>query len=215
MVNMPQRKQLYPKAQKHLARRDTVLKRLIKLVGPCTLRYESDRFGSLVRAITAQQISTKAAAAIHARLKESLAPEGVTPAAILKARDETLRGAGLSAAKLLALRDLAEKVDSGAVPLASIHRLPDDEVIARLIPVRGIGRWTAEMFLIFSLGRLDVLPVDDFGLRAGVHREYGLESLPGKAQLVELGEPWRPFRSVATWYFWRSLGFVPQSGLKK
>jgi len=102
-------------------------------------------------------------------------------------------------------------VENGDVPLAEFPALPDEDVIARLVPVRGIGRWTAEMFLIFSLGRMDVLPVADYGLRAGVQRVYQLEDLPNKASLTELAEPWRPFRSVATWYIWRSLGFVPQS----
>lgn len=211
---MPHLKAEYPAAQRHLARRDPVLRRLIATIGACTLRYEPNRFASLVSSIVSQQISTKAAAAIHGRLKQALGPGPVRPERILEASDEVLRGAGLSAAKTSALRDLADKVSSGEVPLRSIHRLPDEEVIARLLPVRGIGRWTAEMFLIFSLGRLDVLPVDDFGLRVGVQRQYQLAAPPARARLLELGEAWRPYRSVATWYFWRSLGFVPQSGLK-
>src|SRR5262249_43680336 len=101
------------------------------------------------------------------------------------------------------------------VPLDDLHRLEDEEVIAKLVPVYGIGRWTAEMFLIFSLGRLDVLPVDDRGLRAGAQIQYGLPDIPTKAKLQELGEPWRPYRSIATWYFWRSFGGVPQSGPKE
>ena len=117
----------------------------------------------------------------------------------------------MSASKLKSLRYLAEQVDSGAVRLRSIHKLPDEEVIDALIPIRGIGRWTAQMFLIFSLGRLDILPVDDLGLRAGVQDQYGLDELPHKEQLSELAEPWRPYRSIATWYLWRSRGFVPQS----
>jgi len=202
------------KAQRHLARRDPVLKRLIAAVGPCTLRHDADRFGALVRAIVAQQISTRAAAAIHARLTAALAAAGVTPPALLALPSRTLRAAGLSAAKARALADLADKVQSGAVPLDTLHLLPDEAVIALLVPVRGIGRWTAEMFLIFSLGRFDVLPVTDWGLRVGAQRQYGLPAPPGKAQLTELAEPWRPYRSVATWYLWRSLGFVPQSGLE-
>jgi DNA-3-methyladenine glycosylase II len=99
------------------------------------------------------------------------------------------------------------------VPFDTLHRLPDEEIIGLLLPVRGIGRWTAEMFLIFSLGRFDVLPVTDWGLRVAVKRQYGMPLLPGKHQLTALAEPWRPYRSVATWYLWRSLGFVPQSGL--
>jgi DNA-3-methyladenine glycosylase II len=196
---------VFAKAQRHLARRDPVLKRLIAGVGPCQLAPSPDHFAALVRSIIAQQISTKAAASIHARLQEALAPECVAPGPILSLSDESLRTAGLSASKARSLRDLSEKVQSGAVPLPELSALPDEEVIARLVPVRGIGRWTAEMFLIFSLGRLDVLPVDDWGLRVGVQRQYGLAEPPEKAQLRELAEPWRPYCSIATWYFWRSL----------
>jgi DNA-3-methyladenine glycosylase II len=202
---------IFAKAQRHLARRDPVLKRLIGLVGPCTLRHDPDHFAVLVRAIVSQQISTKAAASIGARLRQTLGRRGVRPAAILAASDEALRAAGLSTAKRLALRDLAEKVAGGQVPLADLHELDDEEVIARLLPVRGIGRWTAEMFLIFSLGRLDVLPLADHGLRSGVQKHYSLAERPANDRLVELAAPWRPYRSIATWFFWKSFGFVPQS----
>jgi DNA-3-methyladenine glycosylase II len=198
-------------ARRRLARRDPILKKLITHVGPCTLRHDPDGFSVLVRSIVSQQISTRAARAIGGRLKEALAPSGISPHTLLAASEGILRGAGLSAGKVRSLRDLAEKVTSGAVPLADFPGMENEDVIARLIPVRGIGRWTAEMFLIFSLGRLDILPVADYGLRAAVKRVYELEDLPDKAALMELAEPWRPYRSVATWYFWRSLGFVPQS----
>jgi DNA-3-methyladenine glycosylase II len=198
-------------ARRHLSRRDPVLKRLIAAVGPCTLWYDPDRFATLARSIISQQISTRAAQSIRARLEEALAPAGLVPEAVLAATDEALRTAGLSAAKTRALRDLAEKVTTGAVPLDELHTLDDEEVIARLLPVRGIGRWTAQMFLVFSLGRLDVLAVDDWGLRVGVQRQYGLPEPPGRAELTALAEPWRPYRSVAMWYVWRGLGFVPQS----
>jgi DNA-3-methyladenine glycosylase II len=199
------------KARRHLARRDPVLKRLIAGVGPCTMRHDPDGFAALVRSIIAQQISTKAAASIHARLVQALGERGLQPPALLALTDEELRGAGLSASKVRSLRDLADKVHSGTVPLGRLPDLTDEEVIACLLPVRGIGRWTAQMFLIFSLGRPDVLPVDDLGLRAGVRQAYELADLPGREALTELAEPWRPYRSVATWYFWRSRGFVPQS----
>jgi DNA-3-methyladenine glycosylase II len=201
----------YQRAQRHLARRDPLLKPLIAAVGHCTLAPDTNHFGLLVRSIISQQISTRAALSIRLKLEQSLQPHGLKPAAILAASDEQLRGAGLSANKARSLRDLAEKVHSKAVPLKRLRDLPDEEVIEKLIPVRGIGRWTAEMFLIFSLGRLDVLPVDDLGLRVGVQRLYELPDPPTKRQLHELGEPWRPYRSIATWYFWRSLGSVPQS----
>lgn len=201
----------YTKAQRHLARRDPMLKRLIAAVGPCTLRYEPNRFAALARSIISQQISTKAALAIRTRLEATLSKHGITPAGILALADEALRGAGLSASKMKSLRDLAHHVHGGIVRLEAIHEMEDEDVIASLVPIRGIGRWTAQMFLIFSLGRADVLPVDDLGLRAGVQDQYGLAELPDKATLTELAEPWRPYRSIATWYLWRSRGFVPQS----
>jgi DNA-3-methyladenine glycosylase II len=204
-----QRLEHYLRAQRALARRDPVLKHIIKHVGPCTLKLNPDRFGCLVQAIVSQQISGKAAASISAKLLKTV--KKLTPRRLLAASDTDLRAAGLSANKLLSLRDLADKVHSKQVPLADLHEGDDEEVIAALIPVRGIGRWTAEMFLIFSLGRLDVLPVADLGLRAGLQRHYQLKELPDKLRLTEHAEPWRPYRSIATWYMWRSFGAVPQS----
>jgi DNA-3-methyladenine glycosylase II len=195
----------------HLARRDPVLKQLIAAVGPCTMWHSPDRFGVLARSIISQQISTKAALAIGRKLEGALHPKGISPEGVLATSADILRGAGLSAGKARALVDLAEKVHSGAVPLDELHHLEDEEVIEKLVPVFGIGRWTAEMFLIFSLGRLDVLPVADRGLRVGAQLQYGLEEVPARARLEELAQPWRPYRSIATWYFWRSFGFVPQS----
>lgn len=205
---------IYPTARRHLARRDPVLKSVIATVGDCTLQPGGDPFSLLARAIVAQQISSKAAAAISGRLLKAVGPRKLTAAKILAAPDDLLRGVGLSANKLRALRDLAEKVASKAVPLGKLHELEDEAVVERLVPVHGIGRWTAQMFLIFSLGRLDVLPVDDLGLRVGVQRQYGLADPPNRTQLTVMGEPWRPYRTIATWYLWRSLGFVPQSGIK-
>ncbi len=202
---------LFAKAQRHLARRDPVLKKLIRLIGPCTLRHNPNRFEVLARSIISQQISTKAALSIGARLEQLLAPQGIQPRKIVRTPADKLRTAGLSAAKATYLLDLAEKVHRGNVPLDTLHELPDDEVVARLLPVKGIGRWTAQMFLIFCLGRCDVLPVDDLGLRVGVQRHYELPEPPGRSQLQEIGENWRPYRTIATWYMWKSLGFVPQS----
>ena len=208
---MPVPTEVYRKAQRHLSRKDAVLKTLIAGIGPCTLYYEPDRFRALARSIISQQISTKAAASIRGRVETVCGRKGITPPAILRATTEALRAAGLSTAKERSLRDLAEKVHSGALPLDHLDDWSDEEVIEHLIPVRGIGRWTAEMFLIFSLGRLDVLPVADLGLRVGVQRQYGLAEQPSKQALTEMAEPWRPYRSIATWYFWRSFGPVPQS----
>jgi DNA-3-methyladenine glycosylase II len=201
----------YAKARRHLSRRDALMKRLIAQVGKCTLQPNSDSFGLLARSIISQQISTRAALAIHGRLCTQVG-KPVSPQAILKASDAELRGVGLSAGKALSLRDLAEKCVSGEVRLKKLADLDDEEVIAQLTPVRGIGRWTAEMFLIFGLGRLDVLPVTDFGLRSGIKREHTLPDLPSRATLLELTADWSPYRSIGTWYIWRSFGPVPQSG---
>jgi DNA-3-methyladenine glycosylase II len=201
----------YRQAQRHLTRRDRVLKKVIAQVGPCTLRHEPDRFVLLVRAIISQQISGKAATSIGNRLLEVLGKDGICPAGILRLSEKKMREAGLSGAKTRAVRDLADKVVNGEVCLEDLHRRDDEEIVAHLDPVWGIGRWTAEMFLIFSLGRMDVLPVHDLGLRAGVQRTYGLRKMPSEAQLVRLAEPWQPYRTIATWYIWRSLGAVPQS----
>jgi DNA-3-methyladenine glycosylase II len=206
---------IYLKARRHLARRDPVLKKVIATVGPCTLTPLADRFAALARSIISQQISTKAAASIRARLEQALAPHGLVPSAILAASIEELRAAGLSTAKTASIRDLAERVRDGSLPLKRLNKLTDEEVIEHLIPVRGIGRWTAQMFLIFSLGRLDVLPVADLGLRVGVQKQYGLKEPPGKMDLEELAKPWQPYRSIATWYFWRSLAAVPQAESNK
>jgi DNA-3-methyladenine glycosylase II len=202
----------YAKARRHLARRDPVLKKLIAQVGACTLKPDDgDRFGVLVRSIVSQQISGKAARSISARLCEVLGRAGLTPRAVARAAEEKLRGAGLSAGKVRSVRDLAAKVLDGTVVLHDVHERPDEDVIEHLVVVHGIGRWTAEMFLIFALGRLDVLPLGDLGLRVGVQRQLGLAEVPDKQSLIALAEPWRPYRSVATWYLWRSFGPVPQS----
>jgi DNA-3-methyladenine glycosylase II len=207
----PEITKMFHQARRHLSRRDPTLRELIRPIGHCTLRHNSDGFAVLVHSIISQQISTKAAAAIRGRLIASLAPAGITVASVRKARDIQLKQAGLSATKIRSLRDLAEKVLHGHVPLDKLQELSDEEIIECLISVHGIGPWTAQMFLIFSLGRLDILPVADFGLRAGVRRHYKLRKLPDKDRLHKLSEPWRPFRSIATWYIWRSLGGVAQS----
>jgi DNA-3-methyladenine glycosylase II len=200
---------IYKKVQRHLGSRDPVLKQLIRTVGACTLQHDSDHFAVLTRSIISQQISTRAALAIGNRLLEKV--RKFQPKTILAASDEVLREAGLSKGKQLALRDLAEKCQDGTVPLKKLATMQDEAIVETLVQVRGIGPWTAEMFLIFSLGRLDVLPVGDFGLRSGIQKQYGLKDLPKKDALFKLAEPWQPYRSVGTWYIWRSLGNVPQS----
>jgi DNA-3-methyladenine glycosylase II len=202
---------LFAAAQRHLARRDPVLKRLIRTIGPCTLRPETNRFLILVRSIISQMISTRAALSVFSRVEALLGEDGVTVASLAATDEDRLRGAGLSRHKARALRDLAERIQSGELPLDRLHELTDAEVISYLTPVHGIGRWTAEMFLIFGLGRLNVLPVGDFGLRAGVQEHYELDALPPPGVLRDLARKWDPYCSVATWYMWRSRGGVPQS----
>jgi len=197
------------KARRHLARRDAILKHLIREVGPCTLKPEPDGFAVLARSIISQQISTKAAQSIAKRLVETVT--SLRPSNVLKASEEDLRSAGLSANKCKALRDLAQKCLSNEIPLKKLADMDNEEVIECLLPVHGIGRWTAEMFLIFSLGRPDILPVADFGLRAGVKKHYQLAEMPTKEGLTGIAEPWRPYRSIATWFIWRGFGAVPQS----
>lgn len=193
------------RARLHLGRQEPLLRPIMARVGPFRPRLIADRFEVLLRSIVSQQVSTKAAAAIFRRLEEAVGPRGLTPARVLKTPMATLRSAGLSAAKAHYALDLAERVQSGQVRLARLHLLPDDEVIAELTQVHGIGVWTAEMFLIFSLGRPDVLPVGDLGLRTAVQRLDGLAAPPTPAMVRQRGAVWTPFRSVATWYLWQSL----------
>ena len=202
------------RVRRHLGRRDKVLRDVIRAVGPCTLVVNTDHFSVLARSIVSQQISTKAARAIADRLIASLGRSGLKPKAILSLSDETMRAAGLSTNKQRSLRDLADKCMSGEVPLKKLSAMEDEAVIETLIPVRGIGRWTAEMFLIFSLGRLDVFPVADYGLKAAVKRHYGHADLPTKDELDAVGVSWQPFRSVGTWYMWRGLALPESKGMK-
>lgn len=202
----------YVRARRLLLRRDPVLAAIIRRHGPCQLgavRDRFDHFAMLVRAIVFQQLSTKAATTIHDRLIALLPAGPPTPAALAALTDDQLRAAGISRQKARYLRDLCEKVGRGDVPLADIDSLPDEEVIAALTQVKGIGRWTAEMFLIFRLQRPDVLPLDDLGIVNAVRKAYGLRKRPKPERLRKLGEAWKPYRSVASWYLWRSLDNEP------
>jgi DNA-3-methyladenine glycosylase II len=199
-------------ASAELARRDPALARLIAAVGPPALREPVDgHFAALVRSITFQQLAGRAAAAIHGRFAANFA-NGVSAEAVLALPEEAFRAAGLSAAKTASIRDLAARVVDGTVPLGGIDAHPDDEIVERLSRVRGIGRWTAEMFLIFQLGRLDVWPVQDFGVRTGYARIHALDSPPTAKELEPLGEPYRPYRTVAAWYCWRAVDTVLPTG---
>ena len=200
----------YARARRLLLRRDPVLAELIKKHGPCGLAaaQRSDHFSALVRAITGQQLSTKAAATIYARLA-ALMPGGVTPESLSALSDEQFRGVGMSRQKSAYFRDLSEKVLTGALPLDSLEAMSDDEVIAALTQVKGIGRWSAEMFLMFRLHRPDVLPVGDLGIVNAVKNVYRLRKKPDAERIRKIGEAWRPYRSVASWYLWRSLDNEP------
>jgi len=193
----------------HLSRADPVLGGLMRAVGPCRLAPEADchPFQTLARAIAHQQLNGTAANTILKRLTDSCGA-GLFPTAqqVLAASPESLRAAGFSFAKVAALRDLAEKTLAAVVPdAATLLQLDDAQVIARLTQVRGIGRWTVEMLLVFQLGRPDVLPVDDFGVRSGFQAAYGLRRLPRPQVLAAWGERWKPYRTTAAWYLWRAL----------
>jgi DNA-3-methyladenine glycosylase II len=188
-----------------VARRDKVMARLMKRTGPFRLpRPTSDHFAALAESILYQQLAGAAASAIHGRFV-ALFNGNLSPKAVLALPPRKLRGAGLSRAKVASIRDLAAKITDGTVPLQRIGRLPDEEIITLLSVVRGIGRWTAEMFLIFQLRRLDVWPVEDYGIRKGYSLAYGLRNLLTPKQLQVKGERFRPYRTVAAWYCWQAV----------
>ena len=202
-----------PEAVAQLCAADEKLARLIERVGPCRLeaRIQHSMFFSLLRAIVYQQLAGPAAAAILARV-EALFPghEFVLPEDIVDAPEELLRSAGLSRTKIAAVRDLAAKTLDGTVPaLAQAQQMTDQEIVDRLVRIRGIGVWSAEMLLIFRLGRPDVLPLDDYGVRKGFQAAFGTRQLPTKQQMLRRGERWRPYRSVASWYLWRAAESAP------
>jgi DNA-3-methyladenine glycosylase II len=188
------------------ASRDPVVANLVELAGPLTHRPRDPdgHFGMLVRAIVFQQLAGSAARAIHQRVRATVQGE-LTPIALTAVPDHTLRAAGLSANKLASLRDLSAKVLDGTVELDRLSRRTDDEIIARLTTVRGIGRWTAEMFLMFELRRLDVWPVDDLGVRQGYGLAWGVDPPPVARDLGPLGEPFRPYRSIVARYCWEAV----------
>ncbi|MBX2839783.1 MAG: DNA-3-methyladenine glycosylase [Gammaproteobacteria bacterium] len=200
-------------ARRRLKKADPVMAELIKRVGPFKIEteFESSPFEALLRAIIHQQLSGKAAGAIHQRFCALFTGE-IDPEKLLKTDDATLREVGLSRAKVLAVRDLAEKRLNGTVPeLPELIDLEDEAIIKRLTQVRGVGRWTVEMMLIFKLGRPDVLPVDDLGVRKGFQFAYRKKTMPNVKSLRLAGEVWRPYRSVASWYLWRAYDSVDWS----
>jgi DNA-3-methyladenine glycosylase II len=192
-------------ASAELAKRDPVMRKLVKQHGPCKIpRSTDDHFYALAESIVYQQLAGAAAAAIFGRFR-AIYDGDLSPERVLRTREKTLRGAGLSPNKLRSIRDLATKVLDGTLPLDRISRLPDEQIIERLVTVRGIGRWTAEMFLMFQLRRGDVWPVDDYGVRKGYMRAYGLKELPKPKELMAFGERFRPYRTAAAWHCWRAV----------
>jgi DNA-3-methyladenine glycosylase II len=206
------------KARKALAASDPTMAALIERVGKIDIatRLErrkeespADAYGALLRAIVGQQLSTKAARTIYLRVLDLFGGRTPSPEQLLEAPEEDLRAAGLSGRKTEYIRDLASHVLAGELELDRLEKLEDEEVIEEIVAVRGLGRWTAEMFLLFHLQRPDVLSGGDLGIRKAIQIEYGLEEMPPAKQVIEIGEPWRPHRSLASLYLWESLAAVP------
>jgi DNA-3-methyladenine glycosylase II len=198
----------------HLAATGPAMRELIAAVGPCELSpaLNQSPFESLVRAVAHQQLQGKAAKAILGRFLALFAPRDFpSPSDILAMEDSVLRAVGFSRSKILAIRDIAAKAAEGIVPTREqAEALSDGELISRLVPLRGVGQWTVEMLLIFSLGRLDVFPLDDFGVRKGMKIAFRLEDMPSKREMLAISEGWRPYRSIGTWYLWRLAANEPR-----
>jgi len=192
------------KAVNHLKKSDPVLRAIIERVGPCRMEFGLPEFSSLAEAIVYQQLNGKAAVTIFNRFA-ALAGEPLTPEGILNLSDAQLRSAGLSKQKSAYLKDLASKAASGLLDFSRLHELTDDEVIAHLTQVKGIGVWTAHMFLMFSLKRPNVLPTGDYGVQVAMRKHYKKRKLPKPKDMEKIAKVWEPYRSVACWYMWRSL----------
>ena len=202
---MPVNHEQIEKGVRHLRNVDPVMRALIRKAGPYALKPRRDRFFALVSSIISQQISGNAARSIRQRLIDHIAPDKLSPQNLGKLTPDVLRTLGLSPQKATYLLDLTSRVDSGDLKLDRLGRLSDEQVIEELVKVKGIGVWTAQMFLMFSLGRLNVFPHDDLGVRTAIRNLYELEELPDKATSHRIAEPWRPYASIASWYCWRSL----------
>ena len=204
----------YERARRLLMRRDPILAAAIKHIGPCRMaeRQRKDHLTALIGAIVSQQLSTKAAATIFGRFA-ALFPDGQTTNAstIDSFDDATLRGVGLSGQKIGYLRDLCARIADGRLNLDELEALPDEQVVERLTSVKGFGRWTAEMFLMFRLHRPDVLPAGDLGIVNAIQRLYRLRKRPDPKRILKMGEAWRPYRSVASWYLWQTLRNEPSA----
>jgi DNA-3-methyladenine glycosylase II len=195
------------RARRVLMRRDPVLASIIRQHGACGLKSarESDIFSGLLQAIVSQQLSTKAAATIYGRLRALLPGETPTPDAVEPLSDDILRGVGLSRQKLSYVRDLSRKMLDGSINIGNLTALADDEIVAELTQIKGIGRWTVEMLLIFRLARPDVFPAGDLGIVKAIQKAYNLRGTPNVKRLHAIADKWRPYRSVACWYLWASL----------
>jgi 3-methyladenine DNA glycosylase/8-oxoguanine DNA glycosylase len=194
----------------YLTAADPRLAEVIRRVGPWRLKRTTDgtHFDAVCRSIIYQQLSGKAAATIHSRVLGLYGGRAPLPDELASTADEVLRGAGLSRQKLSYLKDLASRVATNELPIATLHELDDDAVIDTLVSVKGVGRWTAQMFLMFRLGRPDVLPSLDLGIQKAVQRAYGLRKRPRPERVTKIGAAWAPYRTVASWYLWRSLELV-------
>ena len=197
----------YSASVRHLKRSDPILARVIESVGPCRIRVreEGSHFQALTRSIVYQQLSGKAAATILSRVEALFPNEISTPEAVTATSDEQLRAAGLSRQKIGYIRDLSSKVATGALPLDTVEEMTDDDLIDHLVQVKGIGRWTAQMFLMFRLGRRNVLPELDLGIQNAIKRAYRMRKRPTPKQVKRIGAKWAPHSTVACWYLWRSL----------
>lgn len=193
------------KALTHLKTSDPILCSVISSVGRYSIEYRDPCFDTLVRSIIYQQVSGKAAATIYSRLAAAVDSTGMTPLALLRLRAARLRSLGISRQKQAYLKALAQHAHTGKVDFSALAGMPDDEVIATLTSIKGIGVWTAQMFLMFALRRPDVMPTGDLGIRNAMHRCYALPEPPKATEMLALSEKWRPWRSVACWYLWRSL----------
>jgi 3-methyladenine DNA glycosylase/8-oxoguanine DNA glycosylase len=195
-------------ARRHIQRRDPVLRRIVRAVGPLELELRATPYQSLFRALLYQQLAGPAAAAIERRLLALSGGRVPEPRELLALSPEEMRGAGISRQKAGYLHSLAEHAASGGLDLRRLARMSDEDAIAAVTEIRGVGPWTADMLLIFCLGRPDVLPVGDLGIQKAIKESYGLEAIPNAAAMIEIGEPWRPYRSAATWYLWRSIDTI-------
>ena len=191
-------------ATKHLKKSDPVLAAIIDRVGPCNMQYGDPTFHTLAESILYQQLNGKAAATIFDRFT-ALAGDPLTPEGILKLTDAEMRGVGLSRQKTAYLRDLSEKTKGGFLEFERMGEMTEDEVIEHLTQVKGVGLWTAHMFLIFTLRRPDIMPVGDYGVQAAIKKHYKKRKWPKPAMMLKIAKPWAPYRSIACWYLWRSL----------